>query len=316
MKKAFITGINGFVGSHLSALLQREGYALGAMDQAMECMVEDVSYYHGNILDGDALCRIVEQEQPQEIYHLAAVSYLPDADASPAFALHINIIGVVTLLDAVRKSCPGARVLLVGSSKEYNADMVSESVDEQVHPDPTNFYGISKYAGELIGRQYVRQYGIDVRFTRSFNHTGPGQSPKFVCSDWARQAATLSLRGEAGELAVGDLNAEIDFTDVRDVVRAYHAILTRGRRGEVYNVCSGDCVPLQQVLDFFATKAGVMLSAARVEAKSREHRTSVKLAGSNWKLVNDTGWRPQIALRQTLEDLYAYWYEQLARSSH
>ena len=154
-----------------------------------------------------------------------------------------------------------------------------------------------------------------MRCTRSFNHTGPGQSPRFVCSDWARQVAAIS-RGIADPvITVGDLSATIDFSDVRDVVDAYRLILERGKPGEVYNVCSGNGVDLSWILGYLCDKAPVPVVVKHADGKLRAHKSSVKMIGSHEKLTGHTGWRPAIPLQRTLDELFAWWVEELGRES-
>jgi GDP-4-dehydro-6-deoxy-D-mannose reductase len=315
MPRALITGINGFVGAHLVEHLCGLGYEIGGVDRGDACGLAGVAYHRIDILDTDALIEFFKRFRPDEVYHLAGISFLPEADASPVQALRINIIGTISLLDGARHGSPKARVALVGSSKEYDNTVSCESISEDTQPNPTDFYGVSKYAGELLGRQYWRQYGLDVRLSRSFNHTGPGQPPKFVCPDWARQAAEIALgRGEP-VIRVGNLDAEIDFTDVRDVVRAYRAILEKGSPGEVYNVCRGRAVPLRFILDYLTAKAGRPVSIITAEEKLRTHKTSPRLVGDHAKLTAVSQWRPEIPIEKTLDDIYDYWMRELTTKS-
>jgi GDP-4-dehydro-6-deoxy-D-mannose reductase len=221
-------------------------------------------------------------------------------------ALEINITGSVSVLDAAKRYCPSAKLLMIGSSKEY--DITAEGpVAEDITPDPTDFYGISKYAAELIGLQYFRQYGLDIRFTRSFNHTGPGQSHLFVCSDWARQVALAEQGRGPAEVRVGDCDVEIDFSDVRDVVRAYYLIMEKGRPGQVYNVCSGATQRLSGVLDYLVKKSTKTIRVITEEKKLRKVKVSRTLAGAHAKLCRETGWKPEIPFEKTLDDLFEYW---------
>ncbi len=276
-------------------------------DMLAEWAHDGVPYATVDILDVAELTRLLKEAAPSQVYHLAGVSYPPDADASPRRSLDINIMGCVSLLDAVREACPQATTLLVGSSKVYDDTTIEGPVSEDAPIAPHSFYGISKYAAEMIGGRFVSQMGLDVRFTRSFNHTGPQQSPRFVCSDWASQVSAINAGRREPTMKVGDLSVEIDFTDVRDVVRAYHAIVTAGTRGRVYNVCSGRTVSLRYVLDYLRAKSAVPVTVATDEARMRGHATSRKLAGENGRLRVETGWKPRIPLEQTLDDLYAYW---------
>jgi GDP-4-dehydro-6-deoxy-D-mannose reductase len=163
--------------------------------------------------------------------------------------------------------------------------------------------------------QYVRQHGMDVRFTRSFNHTGPGQSERFVCSDWTRQAALIALGKSEPRILVGDIAPAIDLSDVRDVVRAYALILEKGEKGEAYNVCSGSAVPLGRLLELITGKAGKKIIIEKDPARIKKHRTSAKAEGDFSKLFRATGWEPAIPLIKTIDDLYDSWIETLSHKA-
>jgi GDP-4-dehydro-6-deoxy-D-mannose reductase len=312
LKKAFITGVTGFVGKYLAAHLSGRGYNVYGMDRWPSCGCAGVDYHEGDILDTAALAQLFLSIRPDLIFHLAGVSFPSDADKSPQYALSINIMGAVSVLDAAFQSCASSKILLVGSSKQYSDAVAAGAVSEETPCEPTSFYGISKYAAELIGMQYVRQHGMDIRFTRSFNHTGPGQSERFVCSDWAKQVAGIELGRAEGRIRVGDTGPAIDFTDVRDVVRAYLLILEKGAKGEVYNVCSGNAVPLQEVLAAIVAKSGKKITLAQDPARLHAHRTGEKTAGDRSKLTRATGWVPEIPFSKTLDDLYRHWFSKPA----
>jgi len=309
---SLITGITGFVGGYLTERLRKAGQKVAGIDQWPSCRLDNVDYAQINILDTGAISQFMAKCRPSRIYHLAGISYLPDADATPRHALETNIIGLIALLDAMRRSCPDARMLVVGSSKEYGSEVISENLKESMHPDPTDFYGISKYAAEMLGRQYVRQFDLDIRFSRSFNHTGPGQSPRFVCSDWAKQVAEIELGKAPPRMTIGNTDQEIDFSDVRDVVGAYFAILEKGRKGEVYNVCSGSCVSLDRILRYLLEKSSRRIAVQHIEQKVRAHKASSKLAGDNTRL-RAISWKQRVPIEKTLDDIYAWWMKELKR---
>ena len=303
---ALITGACGFVARHLADRLAAAGHSVAGIDMWSSCEIADIRYFQTGILDTTALVSILSETRPDQVYHLAGVSYLPDADATPRAALETNIVGTISVLDAVRIACPSSRVLVVGSSKEYGITS-HDCVPESAPTTPTDFYGISKLCAELVGRQYSRHYNMDVRFTRSFNHTGPGQAPRFVCSEWARKAAQIHQGAEEPFVSVGDVSYEIDFLDVRDVASAYALILDKGVSGEVYNVCSGATVALSWILEYLLAKCGREVRVERADAKLRAHATSPRLAGDNSLLARRTGWQRAIPLEKTLDDLFDYW---------
>jgi GDP-4-dehydro-6-deoxy-D-mannose reductase len=314
-KKAFITGAAGFVGKYLAAHLAERGYAVAGIDRWPECGCSGIDYHEGDLLDTAALAQLFLSLRPDMIFHLAGVSFPSDADTTPQYALDINIMGAVSVLDAAFKSCASSRILLVGSSKQYGDQMPDVPVAEDVPCAPTSFYGVSKYAAELIGMQFVRQHGMDVRFTRSFNHTGPGQSERFVCSDWARQAAAIALGKAEAVMRVGDTAPAVDFSDVRDVAAAYLLILEKGARGEAYNVCSGRALPLEELLAAVVAKSGRNISIARDSSRIKKHATAARTAGDRTKISRATGWEPRIPFSKTIDDLYRFWHDRLSQSA-
>jgi GDP-4-dehydro-6-deoxy-D-mannose reductase len=310
MINALITGINGFAGRHLAPLLMEQGRRVTGMGIEKTCSITDVPYEMVDITDYESVARAFERIRPQEIYHLAGVSFPAEADRTPRNALEINITGTISIIDAMKRFCASARLLVVGSSKEYDINADGPVPEERI-PNPSNFYGISKYATELIGLQYCRQYGSDIRFTRSFNHTGPGQSDLFVCSDWARQIVMAEYGLAPAEIRVGDSTVEIDFTDVRDVVCAYHLIMEKGKPAQVYNVCSGKVRRLSGILDYLTGKASKRIAIITEENKLREVKICRRLAGDNGRLRRQTGWTPRIPFEKTLDDLFEYWLREL-----
>ena len=314
MTTALITGINGFAGRHLHELLAKKGRRVVGLGIEQICDLPDVQYEMVDITDCDSVAQALKRLAPDEIYHLAGVSFPAEADRTPRSALEINITGTISVIDAMKRFCTGGKLLVVGSAKEY--DINAEGlVSEESIPNPTNFYGISKYATELIGQQYCRQYDLDIRFTRSFNHTGPGQSYLFVCSDWARQVAMAECGFGPAEVRTGDCGVEIDFSDVRDVVNAYWLIMEKGKKGRVYNVCSGRTRKLSGILDYLVKKSSKRIKAIREEKKLREVKTYRRLAGDNARLRAETGWKPAIPFEKTLDDLYEYWLREIKKPS-
>jgi len=307
---ALISGSNGFVGQWLAELLLSEGYAVTGIDYAEKSRNANISYEKINILETEKLTGLFRTLQPELIFHLAGVSYLPDADKSPLSSIEINVLGSLSVFEAARNAIPSSHILFVGSSKEYSSNINATVITEDIHPLPENFYGITKYCAELFGQQYTRQFGMKIFFTRSFNHTGPGQSPLFVCSDWAKQIVNIDRGLSEPVLHTGNLEATIDFTDVRDVVDGYYRILKSGHAGEVYNVCSGRGYTLEWILTYLTEKSSKKIIIKQEQSKQRGHATNRYLTGDNSKLKKHTGWDCKIPFEKTLDDLYAYWVTQ------
>ena len=336
-----ITGITGFVGGYLARALAR-GEGGGGMPEAPN--IFGTSYPQAptadacNIfyLDLRAECDvtdIVRRVRPDWVFHLAAVTNVRSSWQARRETLETNVLGTHNLLEAVRLEAPRARVLFVSSSDVYGDAEKGETPLAEDRPFcVTNPYAYSKAAGEMMCGFYERIEGLDIVIVRQFPHTGPGQAPDFVCADWARQVVRIE-RGESEPvLRVGNLDVRRDFSDVRDVVEAYVALMRKGRRGEVYNVCSGKAVALREILDFLVGEAGAAggantarLSSARATAPGAQatggktaqapairvevdpaklRKTDVPLLiGDNRKIVAETGWSPRILLSQTLRDL-------------
>jgi len=310
---AFITGINGFVGTYLAEHLTSQGWAVAGIDRQESTACRACHYLQADILAAEELSSILKTYRPQRIFHLAAVSIPSVVDQSPRQALSVNIMGTVSVLDAVRTASPSARLLLVGSSNQYGELEASGPIAEEQAGRPVDLYGVSKHAGEMIGLQYAELFGMDICFTRSFNHSGPGQPPLFVCSDWARQVAAIELGMAEPVIRVGDLAPAIDLCDVSDVVRAYASILDTGRPGTVYNVCSGRAISLRTLLSLFMAKSSKTISVAEDPSRIRRYKRAAIMVGDHSKITRDTGWKPEVPIEKTVDNLYHYWIGILSR---
>jgi GDP-4-dehydro-6-deoxy-D-mannose reductase len=304
---AFITGINGFVGGYLAGHLASQGWAVAGMDRQPQSVGVACEYFKADILNTAELVSILGKCRPERIFHLAAVSMPSAVDQSPRQALEVNIMGTVSLLDAVRASGASGPILLVGSSKQYGAAGGGAPIAEEIPCLPADLYGISKQAGEMIGFRYAGQFGMDIRFVRSFNHTGPGQPPAFVCSDWARQVAAIELGMAEPVIRVGDLTQAVDFCHVADVVRAYTLILDKGKSGTVYNVCSGRAIFLRDMLSLFMAKSSRPISVAEDPSRMRGQNRDATVVGDPARISRDTGWKPVVPIEKTVEELFRYW---------
>jgi GDP-4-dehydro-6-deoxy-D-mannose reductase len=289
-----VTGGGGFAGPHLLALLpEAEAPGRSQLD----------------LLDVDAVAAFMRSVRPEAVFHLAARASVGRSWEEPAETLRANLEMTLNVLEAVRREAPEAAVLLAGSGEIYGAPE-RLPVTEEAPLRPQNPYAVSKAACDLLGGQYADAHGLRVVRTRSFNHAGPGQSEEYVVGTLTRQVAEAELAGR-GEvvLRVGNLDAARDFTDVRDVVRAYAALV--GLPAGAYNVCSGRSVSVKELVDLLGRVASIEVRAEVDPERVRVHEVP-EIRGSASRLETATRWRPEIPLERTLADALADWRERLA----
>jgi GDP-4-dehydro-6-deoxy-D-mannose reductase len=245
---------------------------------------------------------VVAEHRPDVIYHLAGWSDVGGSWEQPIATFQVNALGTMSVLEAAAAADHRTRVVFVSSADVYGIVAPDEQPITEDHPvRPRSPYGASKQAAEALCQQYHRGRDLDVVVVRPFNHLGTGQSARFAAAAFAAQIAEAEQRGE-GELRHGDLSARRDLTDVADVVRAYRLVAERGRPGEVYNVCSGTTVSMEEVLAHLIEEAEVPISCSVDPARLRPVELPI-LLGSHDKLTEATGWQPQRSLRETLSDI-------------
>jgi len=310
--QALITGAGGFVGGHLCEyLLRRTDWdVIGTVfDQETEPSDPRLHLLPLDLRERDAVHSLVTDAQPDYIFHLAAQSSVPAAFADPWDTLENNIQSELNLLEAARASGHEVRFLVVGSNEEYGAPRPDELPQTEQSPlRPTNPYAVSKIAQDFLGLQYHLAYRMAVVRVRPFNHTGPGQSPRFVVPAFASQIARIEAGFQEPIMRVGNLSTSRDFTDVRDIVRAYHLAVTKGQPGQVYNLASGEAHSIQGVLETLLSLAQVDIRVERDPDRYRPVDVPV-VYGSAEKFHGRTGWTPQIRFEETLRDTLAYWRE-------
>lgn len=292
-----ITGADGFVGGHARALLG--GFGLDDHAGAVD------------LLDVPRLRKAVTALKPDAVLHLAAQSHVPTAWADPEATRRVNVDGTRNLLEALAEAGFAGRMLYVGSGDTYGRVDAKDLPVTESHPqNPANPYAASKVEAERLCREWSARSGSHIGFeiilARPFNHVGPGQSEHFAVMSFARQIARMAAGQQPPLLQVGNVAVSRDFTDVRDVVRAYAALLERGRNGEVYNVCSGverrlDSV-IAELLELAGVEAEVQSEAGRMRPEDQP-----RMVGDPGKLALETGWRPEISWRRTLTDLLHHW---------
>ncbi len=303
-RRALVTGAAGFVGKVLVAHLRDAGWDVTGCDVAAssgvgECLPCDLS-------DREQVESVLAQTAPLAcVFHLAAVTFVPDADRDPAKAFDINVLGTVYLATAMRRHCPKARLVYVGSSEVYGPPQ-SLPVDE-THPlNPSNPYAISKAASDQYCGYLHHAGALDTVRMRPFNHSGPGQSDAFVLSSFARQVARIEVGRAEAVLRVGDLSTSRDFSHVRDVVRAYELAAEKGMPGEAYNICSGKPVVVRDALDWLLQRARVAIRVEPDPARMRPVDIPCSY-GSHEKLAAHTGWQPELGFEDVLQSLLDYW---------
>lgn len=308
--RALVTGAAGFVGGYLAAALAGEGAESLGIDAAPAgghpARPPGFPVERCDLLDARAVEQVLSRHRPEAIFHLAAQSSAARSFEDPRGTFEANVTATVVLLEAVRRIVPGARVLLTGSCEEYGRRSPEEMpLGEESPVEPVSPYAASKAAQNLLALQYHRACGLDVVLTRSFSHTGPGQTDVFVLPSFARQCAAIAAGG-GGVIRTGALDVTRDFLDVRDVANAYAAIARRGRTGTVYNVCSGEGLRLSDALDRLIGLAGGGIGIETDPGLLRPADVPV-LVGDNSRLRADCGWEPRIDSGRMLRDLFEWW---------
>ncbi len=313
MPRALITGISGFAGPYLAACLGAQNIECAGISREPTIASHPVSLrglriHDVDIRDREALRKVLSDEKPDWVFHLAAITHVASSRTKPDLVFDVNVAGTFNLLEGLRQVGHAARVVFVSSGNLYgNVDSGEEGFSEESPVRPGSPYATSKLMGEELVRSYVEDFGLAVTIARPFNHTGPGQPPSFVCPEFARAIAAGVARGEKHvEMKTGLLEPRRDISDVRDVVRAYALLAERGRPGEVYNVCSGSMVSMAEVVKMLAELAHVEVTTELDAAKVRE-REIMRSGGNCGKIRRELGWEPKIPLQDTLESLLDYW---------
>lgn len=312
-KKALIVGAAGFVGSYLARELfdnhNMEVYATKLSHEALD--ITDINIRNLDILKKDEIVNLLYEIRPDYIIHLAAQSSVSVAWKNPGLTVDINVKGSINLMDAVRELFYKPIVLLVGSGEEYGHINEGEiPIKEGNHLRPGNIYAATKVCQNMIASIYAQAYDMRLMMTRSFNHIGPGQSSIFVVSDFCRQAAEIESGKRVPVMSVGNLAARRDFTDVRDVVRAYALLVQKGKPGETYNVGSGRAYAIREILDMIISMSKVDIKVEIDLNKIRPVDVPIIEADIS-KLNQITGWTPIIKLEQTICETLDYWRERV-----
>ena len=315
--RILVTGATGFAGSHLVEQLLDEGHKVFGLVHPTTGHLPwptDPQFVpiQGDLLDLGSLRLVFSRSRPNQVFHLAGQASPRASWLDPAGTIAVNTGGTANLLEAARET-GRPRVLIVTSAHILAHNGADNSpLTEATMAAPRDPYGISKLAAALLAPVYWQRYGLPVVEARPFNHIGPRQAPGFVVPDFASQVAAVKLGLEEAKIRVGNLDVERDFTDVRDVARAYRALAERGAPGESYLICSGEPTSIRWLLDTL-----IELSDCRVEVivdpdrvRPSEHQ---RIVGSYAKINRATGWTPTISLRQSLQDTLDDWLERSSK---
>jgi GDP-4-dehydro-6-deoxy-D-mannose reductase len=313
--RALITGITGFAGSHLAEYLLAEHpdvevfgiYRWRSRMENIEHLRSKVTLLECDLRDYTSVHAALATSRPDYVFHLAAQSFVPSSWTAPNETLTTNVSGQTNLFEAIRALGLDPVVQLACSSEEYGLVLPDEVPIRETNPlRPLSPYAVSKVAQDYLGYQYFMSYGLKAIRTRGFNHTGPRRGHVFVTSNFCSQVAAIELGMQEPVIRVGNLDAVRDFTDVRDMVRAYWLAVTKGKPGEVYNIATGEGIVIREMLNRIVELAKVEVRIETDPARLRPSDVEI-LIGDSSKFRADTGWEPRIPFEQTLRDLLDYW---------
>ncbi len=322
MKKILITGISGFVGGHFVHYMttQKNPLEIHGISRSkpswnfVQTPVEllDGHYFHQADLNNiPKIKSLIEEIQPEYILHLAAQSSVAESWKTPVFSFMNNTNIFLNIIDTVRLNDNGARVLSVGSSEQYG--IVSERdlpLTEDQPQCPANPYAIARVAQEQLARIYATGYGLDICCTRSFNHCGPGQTDRFVVSAIVKQFVKIAHCWQDPVIHIGNGAIVRDFVDVHDVVEAYRLLLMMGKRGEVYNICSGTGRSIREIITLLSDIYHIDVQVHQEQCQIRP-MDNPRIVGSYQKIQRDLGWKPTIPFEESLRSMYQYWDRQM-----
>ncbi len=314
--RALITGIGGFVGRHLRQHLEEQGDSVCGLGRPADSRdMATVRVFAADLSDRGAIDRIVREAEPEAVYHLAAQSSPAESLSDPWATIGNNLLAQINLFEALLAANLRPRVLVIGSSDEYGrVDPADVPTHEGVALRPLTPYAVSKVGQDVMGFQYFAQHGLPVVRVRPFNHTGPGHDARFVIPSLARQLAQIETGQREPVLHVGNLNVERDFTDARDMVRAYRLALVAGVPGDVYNLGRGRSVRIADMVEELISMCRVPVQT-RVDPALLRPTDIPRQEADTRKFTALTGWQPRIPWHTTLSDTLDYWRSRVSKES-
>jgi len=316
--RALITGITGFVGSHLAEYclglgLEVHGtirtHHLGDELERIKGIRDKIQLHECDLRNRSRVFSVIRQVRPDQIFHLAAQSFVPVSWQDPEGTILNNVLSELNIFEVCRELKMYSVIQIAGSSEEYGIVKPNECPIKETNPlRPASPYAVSKVAQEMLGIQYAQSYGMKIVITRAFNHEGPRRGKLFVTSDFASQIVDIERGKQEPVIKVGNLEAWRDYTDVRDVVRAYSLAVKHCKCGEPYNISSGEKHQIRELLGALLEMTDVKVKIQQDPAKIRPSDVPV-LCGDSSKFREVTGWKPQVGFRTMLADILQYWRE-------
>ncbi len=310
--KTLITGIAGFAGSHLTEHLISQGHEVsgiilpGEPVENVRHLLDRITLFEGDIRNSETLQPIFSKARPDWVFHLAALSSTGASWNNPALAFEVNVIGGIRLLEACLPLKDHLRVVLVTSAEIYGGGDAAGVLTEDSPYSPRNPYAVTKLALDLSAEQMARANDLQLIRMQPMNHTGPRQGPGFAITDFARQIVEIETGKGEPLLKVGNLDSSRDFSDVRDIARAYTLAAERGAAGEAYLICTGKCWRIRDALETLLSFSEVPITVEQDPGKIRPVDSNT-FSASPSKFAETTGWRPEIPFEQTLRDTLEYW---------
>lgn len=301
-RSVLIFGISGFVGRYLADEFYTNGYEVCGSDLFRgEMLPEYVDFYECDLLDSERVSELITETKPTHIVNLAAVSSVGLSWKIPQKTVAVNVEGTLNILEAAKKCETFPKILLIGSSEEY--EISDKPLSEASPLNANNPYGISKMMQEQFSEIYIKRFGMKIYRVRSFNHTGVGQPASFVIPSWCRQAAEISKSGRSGIIRVGNLDVRRDFTDVKDIVRAYRTVIESDSCEQVYNIGSGKAVLLRDMLDHI-----ISLSEQPVEIQTDSElfrpADNPFICCDNSLIRRQLGWKTEYDIFDTVKEIF------------
>ncbi len=310
--KALVIGGGGFVGPYLvNHLVNDLGYEVTVTKTEKETLnMDNAKVRNLDILDIDQIINLLNEEKTDYLFHLAAQSSVAYSWKNPTLTVDVNVKGCINLLEAARAVEKKPRILLIGSGEEYGHIKKDECpIIEDNVVRPGNIYAATKACQNMLGKIYSDAYDLDIMMVRAFNHIGPNQTPMFVVADFCKQVADIEKGIQEPVIYVGNLSAKRDFTDVRDVVKAYAKLVKGGKRGETYNVGTGNAVAIEDILNKIVSMSDKNIEVKIDEKKLRPVDVPI-IEPDISKIKSEVGWEPQIPLEQTLLETLEHWRNQ------